>query len=406
MTAMAIPSTDPVTFEFTPDRIQALQAHLARFPAIIRGRGETYAEEGRVGPLALESDEFTAVVQGGHRYTTTWLWSPQGWNDECTCPMGGDCKHSYALGLRFLSTIGARASTGDATTAEATKAESADALESLRRSRRPWDRGRALRGLLDERPGTTVHVHIPPFDAILEETDPDLLCWRLAQALPTATGGWLPTALKPYLEREDLRERMVERKRDQVAARLAAWTARPAAEDARSVRFVVDLRRGTGDTIAVVIEGRATTPRRHDERRTPAQLEQIAREAERKPGLLPDELVDLIEAYTSSLDWNDADGRRATPTTVRRLLEVGGGTPSVTWSEQLDPELARRFDLVPGAPSSSHPRRSRSCPPSSSATGAGHSTSKPAGPTGAIAPCGTRSSCGPRGTATGSAPAS
>jgi superfamily II DNA or RNA helicase len=338
MGAMAFPSSKHLAPVPPPEPTEALKARLAAFPAAIRGRGIRYAEEDRVVSFERRGDDFAGEVRGTHTYGVRWAWDGARWSNACACPMAENCKHAYALAVHFLSEPGPPREPGDW-------------LAALRGTRSPWSRARALRELMAaERRGATVHAHMPPFDAIFEEPDPDLLCWRLAQALPTATGGWLPTALAPYLDRDDLRERMVERKRDEVAARLAAWTERPAAEDARSVRFVLDLRRGTGDAITVVLEGRATTPRLVDERRTPAQLEQLAREAERKPGLLPDEQVDLIEAYTSSLDWNDADGRRVTPTTLRRLLEVGGGTPSVTWSEQLDPELARRFDLVPGAP--------------------------------------------------------
>ncbi|MEO6461591.1 MAG: DEAD/DEAH box helicase, partial [Candidatus Eisenbacteria bacterium] len=244
-----------------------------------------------------------------------------------------------AAALRFLDEVGA-------------PRPAPDFLAALRGPRSPWRRARALQELLAERPGTTVHAHMAPFDTILTETDPDLLCWRLAQALPRATGGWLPTPLVPFRERDDLRERFLDRERDELAGRLAAWSAATTDEAARSVRFVFDLRRSAQGVVSIQVDALMTTDRLLDQPRTPAQLEQLAREAERKPGVLSDEQLEMVEAYVSNLtsEWTDGDERKLTPIALRRLLEVAGGTPLVTWSPRLDAALAGQYHLEPGAP--------------------------------------------------------
>lgn len=54
--------------------------------------------------VQAEDGLITAAVRGGEEYYTTWEWRRQGgWQSLCTCPLGGLCKHAYALGCAVLA---------------------------------------------------------------------------------------------------------------------------------------------------------------------------------------------------------------------------------------------------------------------------------------------------------------
>ncbi|MEP7029070.1 MAG: SNF2-related protein, partial [Candidatus Eisenbacteria bacterium] len=379
-----LPPLDATTL--TPAQIQSLIDALADYPASMRERGRSYAANGHVGPLLVSAGSLHAPVHGTNTYDARWDWKGRDWTNRCTCPVAVECKHAYAVASVALIALQAAGRTSDSRLrhllpgrdaafrashearapdpfagAGGPRAPSAThpvrparAFDELRAATYSWQRATALRLLLRERPELEVATHLPPFDAILEEPDADLLCWRLAQALPAHTGGWLPPALRPFEAREDLRARFHEQEQDRLAGRLVAWASPPAASAERQLRFVLNLGQAADGLWMLRIEARVTTTRSADAPRTVAQLEQLQREAARRPGLLSEESMELLEVYLSNLlnRWGGtyASGNVATTTTARRLVEVGSGTPGVIWSDELDPAAAALGGVVPGQP--------------------------------------------------------
>ena len=81
----------------SPDLVRA---EMNAMPPTARSRGEKYFLSGRVRDLAQgdQDGEFLADVQGTELYTVRVIVDHEGVSDEeCSCPMGGDCKHVYAL---------------------------------------------------------------------------------------------------------------------------------------------------------------------------------------------------------------------------------------------------------------------------------------------------------------------
>ncbi|MDR1146866.1 MAG: DEAD/DEAH box helicase [Verrucomicrobiales bacterium] len=80
-----------------------LRERLQDFPPKIRARGEDYFSRGRVrGVQSPAPQVITATVSGTERYTVTWHYAGGGWHEVCSCPMGGECKHAFALALTVL----------------------------------------------------------------------------------------------------------------------------------------------------------------------------------------------------------------------------------------------------------------------------------------------------------------
>ncbi len=75
-----------------------------------RQRGMQYLRQHRVlrlGPCGDQGGEtaFAAGVQGSALYEVQWIYhGPDEWVNDCTCPLGGDCKHAYAAAMAALGT--------------------------------------------------------------------------------------------------------------------------------------------------------------------------------------------------------------------------------------------------------------------------------------------------------------
>src|SRR5437870_4187034 len=82
-------------------------------------------------------------------------------------------------------------------------------LALLLRARGPWERQQALSRVLP--PGWLHSPQSWTFHELLDEPDPDVFCWRVAQAL--AARGPLPRELEPFRDRPDLSARLEERRR-------------------------------------------------------------------------------------------------------------------------------------------------------------------------------------------------
>jgi uncharacterized Zn finger protein len=80
------------------------------------GRGASYCEEGRVGPLRADAGRVSATVQGAADYAVQLRAGKDGLRFSCSCPVGGDgafCKHCVAVALRWIREQGLSAPTLD-----------------------------------------------------------------------------------------------------------------------------------------------------------------------------------------------------------------------------------------------------------------------------------------------------
>ena len=101
----------------SPDALSALTRYLAGRDITTLKRGESYARGRRVIDLWEDEGVITGTVQGSERvpYTSTLHWDGQRWAGDCTCAVGLNCKHAYALGRTWLNRQTARATPGQVT---------------------------------------------------------------------------------------------------------------------------------------------------------------------------------------------------------------------------------------------------------------------------------------------------
>ncbi len=253
--------------------LRSLLEQIAAFSENARERGRAYARGNRVLSIERAGATLIAIVRGTRRYRTEWEWrGAEGWTAECSCPVGFECKHAYAVAWIVLSAHSSRAGAPRRTPA-------------VRR--------------LEERP-----------------------------------------------ERERAR---AEAAQEQLALGLADWAQRRAVQPTRSLRMVLRLlvrASGTG----VGAEVRLTSPRVHDEPRTPYQLDELRRAAWRTPNLLEPQQLLLLDFL---VEWRLGSFEEFAPSvpaaTLRSLLERFGGSPLVTWAADLPPDVAQSLSLAPGA---------------------------------------------------------
>jgi superfamily II DNA or RNA helicase len=405
--------------DFSPEQLRGLADAMAGFPSIMRARGREYAVQARVGPLLFLPEAVGARVRGTRLYEVWWTWDDEVWVSTCTCPIGMECKHQYAVACCVLDpmrdaptyerrlsrllpdrpvvharlgqpdprghsrALASRPMDDDETSEEAPSPvtpvrprrrdfrpapwssigmagpneeprQRAGGLAQLRAARDAWSRATALERLLMQEFRASVPVFRSPFNEILSGSDFDVMCWHLTRVLPEWTGGLIPAALEPYLDRPDLQVRYVSSMRQALAERLATWSTERTRAPERSLRFVLGLERVASGPATLTVDPRLTSRKLRDEPRTLGQLQHLLRETQRHPGHLLPVQVALLEAYVTSLsDWapnypNAEEG--ITTTTVRRLLEAGAGTPALVWDENLDPDLASRYGITPDEP--------------------------------------------------------
>jgi hypothetical protein len=348
----------------------ALIDELAHFPLRTRERGRRYAAEGRVDNVASRDGSISATVHGAEPYSTSWEWTRAGgWQSLCTCPVGDFCKHAYALGCVILSDARGELHFTDArlrsllpeaiaharhVASRPRRAAGQDALQRLRSGRAEWERQSALDRLLTGAPVFGLSPYAPPLLDLLREADPDVRCWRLAEAIAQLADGWVPPALQPYRDRPDLATRFVARERDALAAELLGWASARSSVARRRLRVVFTLQQRGDGAPALVFEVRVTTPRLADAPRTPGQLQGLRTATLRDPGLFP-------PAQTAVLDWladhavvaGGATAGGTQPLTTDMplaLLERVANSPLSIWADDIDPDLAARGGIAPGGP--------------------------------------------------------
>ena len=348
---------------FTAVQVVALRGAMRRFTPRSRTRGQQYADASRVGRLEIADQCVRATVRGTELYQTVWEWTGEGWEPDCSCPVAPYCKHAYALACRIVGdgTLGAGVAAARPQSARMvprlpSSLPGSAVLEKLRSAHERWARERYFTQLVERAIGAGFNFYLPPFPEILEEPDPDLLCWRLAQAIPQRTNGWLPPALAPYRERPDLAQRHAQCARLSLATELVQWAEQQRKVSPRSLRLVFTLV-ALRDQVGVSVETRLTTPRAADAPRTMTQLQQLRNEVRRTPGLLPPEQAALLEWLTDAqVGGSDAyytgygPTRRLTGTVLKPLLARVAGSPLASWALDVAPDLAARGGIVPGTP--------------------------------------------------------
>ena len=349
---------------FTGSQLAALAAQMRDFSAKIRARGQQYAQAGRVGTLQVDGQCVRAAVRGTDIYETLWEWSGDYWEPDCSCPVGPYCKHAYALASCMVAdgvgSSGAVKSSLQPVRKVPARAQPAGVpgsavLEKLRSARERWARERYFTQLVERAVSRGFHFYSPPFPDILEEVDPDLLCWRLAQAIPQRVDGWLPPALEPYRDRPDLAERHAQRARLNLATELVRWAEQQRKTAQRSLRLVFTLVAARGN-IGVNVGALLTTPRATDAPRTMTQLQQLRSEVRRTPGLLAPEQAALLEWLADAqVGAGDAYNRYSVSrhlngTMLKPLLVRVAGSPLASWAHDIAPDLAARGGIMPGAP--------------------------------------------------------
>jgi hypothetical protein len=97
--------------DFSGFDLKAAQEFLRGIDPGSRQRGEQYFRQGAVLGVACETPGliYTAQVQGGDEYGVVLDYQPEErlWLSECTCPIGGFCKHTYAAMKELLAQISA-----------------------------------------------------------------------------------------------------------------------------------------------------------------------------------------------------------------------------------------------------------------------------------------------------------
>lgn len=101
LTAMPVSSTVD-----SADAAATLGEKLRAFDATTRNRGAQYYRAGRVVQVKREADHTVrGRVSGGALYDVALRREGAAWSGRCTCPMGTDCKHVYAVALAWLGKI-------------------------------------------------------------------------------------------------------------------------------------------------------------------------------------------------------------------------------------------------------------------------------------------------------------
>ncbi len=345
--------------------IEAIRRDAEHFPVFVRNRGREYLIGGRVGPLEIEGHVVRASIRGSHTYRTAWRWNGQSADPSCTCPVAPLCKHAYALARAIivardgdetatgtdddLRRDGARGDGPGTGKGPITRADSD--VEALRRAP-TWDRNRLFARLVAVQYTHGIYLTAYDFRSILEDPDPDLMCWRLANEIPKHAEGWIPRGLVMYRDRPDLAARAEERAQAEMTEGLTQWARTHAAPTSRSLRVMFGLELNEDGEAVVTMQARATTPRLRDEPRSAQQLIQLGTELRRDVTLLAPPharlLRVLVGGYLQTARYLESSSFELGAGVLNRLLDSLSDSPLATWGDAIDPVLRERGGVVPG----------------------------------------------------------
>jgi hypothetical protein len=350
--------------DFSPEQLLSLAEAIGRFPSFVRARGREYAVAARVGPLLFTEDGIGARVRGTRTYETWWNWDYENWEPSCTCPIGMECKHQYALAccildpLRHAAELAGRlarllpdrpvvhARLGppdpnaesralptprfDEDDFESAPPPAASPVRARGRDFRPapWSAlGHA--GPHEEprrRPGglgtlraakdrwsraialermliEELGVSIPLFRAPFTDILSGSDFEVMCWHLARALPAWTGGRLPAAIEPFANRPDLAERHVGDMRETLARRLAEWSAERARAPERSLRFVLGLerpSGPTTLTVEPRLTSRKLKDEPRSPGQLQHLLREAQRRPGHLPPDQVVLLEAYIES----------------------------------------------------------------------------------------------------------
>lgn len=331
---------------------EALQRELAGFGSITRKRAAEYRR--RITAIdIIDSDCIAAAVRGTREYVCTWSWHGGHWDHDCSCPVGFLCKHAYAFGL-FLAQ--ANPSGPGLDPRYATSAPPADeklqarALAQLRSTSGSWSRRRPLEALLNASQIYGVDAFADAFNEALDESDPEITAWKLALTLEELVGAAaVPAVLRPYLQRNDLRDRIAHRARAVAIAQLRSWVQERQAQGKKQIRFVAFIE--IKPHLVISLEGRQTSSRLVDEPRTHLQLQQLRDEARRAPLILPPDDLNLLEAYLGNHQpYSYATRQPIDPGHFFQIAILAARSERLHWAAELPSPLAERVGIRPESP--------------------------------------------------------
>jgi len=337
-----------------PRRREALAEEIGFFPKRMRERGRAYAYDGRVSGVRLDpNDSIAATVVGTQDYVATWYWDGSGWEHGCTCPIGYECKHAYALGEVLLAAPATSVTRQVPASPAAVRGDDLDArlLKQLLGAAGPWERRRPFEALLATCDDPLATVLDPRFTEILHEPDPEILCWRLAGAIAAVAGVQkVPDVLRPYVTRTDLEQEFAARARNALGHLLRRWTEQRALVGKKQLRFVVNI--SFKPRVTFVIEPRLSSARLKDEPRSVQQLALLSAEAARDPEVLSPqeaEALDLFLADTSH-SMGFSAGISVDPDLLFDLSLRQAPRTLLYWADDLRPEVTAQTGVEPGSP--------------------------------------------------------
>jgi uncharacterized Zn finger protein len=90
--------------DFEGFNLNATQCYLKSFDARTSGKGEHYFRQGAVDSIPCDTPgtAYSAKVLGSEVYDVNLFWD-DGWDAECSCPVGYECKHVYAAAKQLLA---------------------------------------------------------------------------------------------------------------------------------------------------------------------------------------------------------------------------------------------------------------------------------------------------------------
>ena len=90
----------------TPEAIDTLRVRLDSFAATTRQRGRDCFKAGAVTSVSSAADHLVnAKVNDEKTCAVTWFLTRGEWTCRCSCSAGPDCKHAYATGLAWISSV-------------------------------------------------------------------------------------------------------------------------------------------------------------------------------------------------------------------------------------------------------------------------------------------------------------
>ena len=95
----------------SPPAPAQLQRYLGSFDRTTAARGAHYFKYGAVLKVACEEpgDRYSAIVRGSFDYEVNLYFEDGGWDGDCSCPVGYECKHIYAVALAVQKELGTSA---------------------------------------------------------------------------------------------------------------------------------------------------------------------------------------------------------------------------------------------------------------------------------------------------------